>query len=104
MQVHQMVLQYMDMCSLSAEAQAMLDLKEANKAEMVTPATAEPPPKAGASSRRIRSPAQPQGIALCRKQACLQSDRNPWIQALTSAPTQSTMTKAEYVLKSFKTV
>ena len=62
MQVHQMVLQYMDKCSLSAEAQAMLDLKEANKAELVTPATAKFSPKAGPSSRRTRSPAQPQGM------------------------------------------
>ena len=55
LQVHQMVLQYMDKCSLSAQEQAMLDLKEANKAEM---AAATP---AGPSSAPSRSPAQPQG-------------------------------------------
>ena len=54
-QVHQMVLQYMGKCSLSAQEQAMLDLKEANKAEMaaVTPA--------GPSSTPSRAPARPQG-------------------------------------------
>lgn len=34
MQVHQLVKQYMDKCSLLAEEQAMQDLKEANRAEL----------------------------------------------------------------------
>ena len=55
-QVHQMVMQYMEKCSLSAQEQAMADLKEANKAELaaVTPA--------GPSSMPSRAPAQPQGM------------------------------------------
>ncbi len=51
-----MVMQYMDKCSLSAQEQAMQDLKEANKAEM---AASTP---AGPSSTPSRAPAQPQGM------------------------------------------
>lgn len=51
-----MVVQYMQKCSMSAQEQAMLTLKEANKAELaaVTPA--------GPSSTPSRPQGRPQGM------------------------------------------
>ena len=37
LKVHQMVEQYIEKCSMSAAEQAMLDLKEANKAKPASP-------------------------------------------------------------------
>ena len=51
-----MVMQYMEKCSLSAQEQAMQDLKGANKAELAASAPAGP------SSTPSRARAQPQGM------------------------------------------
>ena len=58
MQVHQLVEQYMDKCSLSAAEQAMQDLKETNTAELAALSY-----EAGPS----RSPAQPPGRHPCHR-------------------------------------